>query len=169
MQKHARPRRRRAYDLEDFPPEAIAEAEAIFEELDVIHPGWLDYRPYLYEFHHRARVAWLLHRLEKQVLWREGGKPAPRLNWRLRVIGDDRDPNAAFCHPVYPGQPWHENFWMPPPLEMTAEPAGPSASELAFNLKMSLERVERLLPTCPADCDPREWLADIKARTGGAP
>jgi len=168
MQQAARPPRKREYDLTGFPPEAVEEARAIMAELDVIHPGWLDYAPYMYPFERRARVTWCLYRLDKQVLRHEGRKPAPRLDWRVRIVkAGPRDPDQsrAFPHPVLPGQDWHPSWYEPPPLKMTAKPVGPSATELAFDLEMPLERVERILRNCPEGKPPRAHLIDVRDRT----
>ena len=156
-----------APDMSGFPSAIVAKASAIMDELDDIWPLWRQRHPLSgLEFDHRARVKWLLKRL-LLLSWRSGGVPAPR-DWDVHVCASRHDPRESFAHPLPPGQPRNDDMWTPPPLSAEQLPdVVASASVLAFELRLPIERVEALLPYLPKGADVREWLVDAVRRAGG--
>jgi hypothetical protein len=143
-------------------------AAEVMAELDEIWPGWRLYEPFgstVYD--HRACIKWCLKRLKLITHRDKKGRPQSRHHWGVQIIASRTDRNECFAHPITPGDPRMEELTRPPRWGAPAVPRGPSASVLAFDLDMPLERVERLLPKCPEGQDPRAWLEDFKRRTGG--
>jgi len=156
-----------APDMSGFPSAIVAKATAIMGELDDIWPLWRQRYPLSgLDFDHRARVKWLLKRL-LLLSWRSGGAPAPR-DWGVHICASRHDPRECFAHPIPPGTARNADMWTPPPLTAEQLPDKiESASVLAFELRLPLERVEALLPYLPKGADVREWLPTAAARTGG--
>lgn len=155
-------------DWTDFPTPYVRMGQEIESELDDIWPGWRECKPFSHlDFPHLARVKWLLKRYGL-LSRREDGVPAP-LDWQVHVARDMKNQRKCYAHPIPPTAGWKHDMWVPPPLGAAPLALGrESASVLAFDLRLPIEQVERVLPYHRPDehGDVRKWLPDAVRRIG---
>ena len=127
-------------------------------ELDLVWPGWRWRQPFTdLPFEHAARVKWLLLR-HKLV---SAGTDYP-----VKIVLDPNRPGKCYAQPVYPDaggvlpcvpEPARVGPWTAPGGVL----ARPSASLLAFRLRLPVEVVEGALEAMPQGTpDPEAWVAE---------